>query len=112
MAGNIAQGPPELVARGREVYARDCAGCHGEHGEGRAELFYPMLASQHYNYLLRELDLILTGQRCNSNPAMPTIVGNLSADDKRDIAAYLASKRRRPFNETGIFRHYPELESR
>lgn len=28
------------------------------------------------------------------------------------IAAYLASKRRIAFNENGIFRHYPELESR
>jgi glutathione S-transferase len=26
------------------------------------------------------------------------------------IAAYLASKRRIPFNEDGIFRRYPELE--
>ena len=28
------------------------------------------------------------------------------------IAAYLASKRRIPFNEQGIFRHYPELDAR
>ncbi|HEV7559806.1 MAG TPA: glutathione S-transferase family protein, partial [Kofleriaceae bacterium] len=28
------------------------------------------------------------------------------------LAAYLASTRRVPFNETGIFRHYPELDSR
>jgi len=27
-----------------------------------------------------------------------------------NIAAYLQSKRRIPFNETGIFRHYPELD--
>jgi glutathione S-transferase len=27
------------------------------------------------------------------------------------LAAYLASNRRVPFNETGIFRHYPELEA-
>lgn len=27
-----------------------------------------------------------------------------------NIAAYLASKRRIPFNEDGIFRHYPELD--
>ncbi|MBV9523921.1 MAG: glutathione S-transferase [Alphaproteobacteria bacterium] len=27
------------------------------------------------------------------------------------IAAYLASERRLPFNENGIFRHYPELDS-
>ena len=90
VGGNIAKGPPELVPRGQAVFARDCAGCHGEHAEGRAELFYPMLASQHYSYLVREIDLIQTGQRGNSNPAMPLIVSNLSADDKRAIAAYLA----------------------
>ena len=28
------------------------------------------------------------------------------------IAAYLASPRRIPFNEEGIFRHYPELDAR
>jgi glutathione S-transferase len=27
------------------------------------------------------------------------------------IAAYLASKRRQPFNQQGIFRHYPELDA-
>ena len=27
------------------------------------------------------------------------------------IAAYLASDRRIPFNEDGIFRHYPELDA-
>ena len=70
--------------------AANCAGCHGEHGEGRPELFYPMLASQHYGYLLRELDLILTGERGNSNPAMPPILKNYSTDDKQAIAAYLA----------------------
>jgi cytochrome c553 len=90
VAGKIGQGPPELVPRGQALYASDCAGCHGEHGEGRAELFFPMLASQHYGYLLRELDLILTGERGNSNPAMPPILKNYVTDDKRAIAAYLA----------------------
>jgi len=27
-----------------------------------------------------------------------------------NIAAYLASPRRLPFSENGIFRHYPELD--
>lgn len=90
VVGRIGQGPPELVPRGKELYATDCAGCHGEHGQGLAELFYPMLASQHYGYLLREMDLILNGERGNSNPAMPPILANYSADDKRAIAAYLA----------------------
>jgi glutathione S-transferase len=30
--------------------------------------------------------------------------------DRPRVAAYLASKRRIPFNEDGIFRHYPELD--
>jgi cytochrome c553 len=90
VVGKIGQGPPELVPRGQALFASDCAGCHGEHGEGRAELFYPMLASQHYKYLLLELDLILSGGRGNSNPAMPPILKNYSADDKRAVAAYLA----------------------
>ncbi|HXW10167.1 MAG TPA: c-type cytochrome [Steroidobacteraceae bacterium] len=90
VTGNIAKGPPELVPRGQALYASDCSGCHGEHGEGRGELFFPMLASQHYGYLLRELDLILTGERGNSNPAMPPLLKDYSADDKRALAAYLA----------------------
>jgi glutathione S-transferase len=30
--------------------------------------------------------------------------------ERPSIAAYLASPRRLPFNQQGIFRHYPELE--
>ena len=90
VVGEIGQGPPALVPRGQALYASDCTACHGEHGEGRAEFFYPMLASQHYGYLLREMDLILNGERGNSNPAMPPILKNYSTDDKQAIAAYLA----------------------
>jgi cytochrome c553 len=90
MVGDIETGPLELAQRGQALYASDCAGCHGEQAEGRGELFYPMLASQHYGYLQRELDLILTGQRGNSNPAMPPILARYSADDKRAVAAYLS----------------------
>jgi cytochrome c553 len=90
VAGSIGQGPPELVSRGQALYARDCVACHGENAEGRAELFFPMLASQHYGYLLREMDLILNGERGNSNPAMPPILANYSTEDKQAIASYLA----------------------
>jgi cytochrome c553 len=90
VSGNIGQGPPELVPRGETLYAENCAACHGERGEGRPELFYPMLASQHYGYLLRELDLIVDGGRGNSNPAMPPILKGFTTDDKQAIAAYLA----------------------
>jgi glutathione S-transferase len=29
----------------------------------------------------------------------------------RRVSAYLCSERRIPFNEDGIFRHYPELDA-
>jgi glutathione S-transferase len=34
-----------------------------------------------------------------------------SVAEHKNVAAYLASDRRIPFNESGIFRHYPELDS-
>jgi len=90
VAGNLSKGPPELLARGQALYEKDCAACHGAQGEGRPELFHPMVASQHYTYLVRELELIRDGGRGNSNPAMPPILKNYSADDRRAVAAYMA----------------------
>jgi len=41
-------------------------------------------------------------------PALAALHGAVRA--RPNIAAYLASERRIPFNESGIFRHYPELD--
>jgi len=42
----------------------------------------------------------------------PRVVGVHDRVTKRPrIAAYLASERRLPFNEQGIFRHYRELDA-
>lgn len=43
-----------------------------------------------------------------SYPRLITLHGKVAA--RPNIAAYLQSKRRIPFNETGIFRRYPELD--
>jgi glutathione S-transferase len=44
-------------------------------------------------------------------PNMPRLVALHDAIAKRPrIAAYLASSRRMPFDEKGVFRHYPELD--
>lgn len=90
MTGSIGRGPDELVARGKGLYARDCSSCHGEQGEGRAELFHPMVASQHYGYLVREIKTIRDGSRGNSNPAMTAVLKNYSPDDQLAVAAYMA----------------------
>ncbi len=90
IVGTLGRGPEDLAPRGRALYTRDCAGCHGEQGEGRAELFHPMLAAQHYSYLLRELLAIRDGTRGNSNAAMAQLLKTYSPDDQRAVAAYLA----------------------
>lgn len=47
----------------------------------------------------------------HAKPSIPRLLALRDQVAARpNIAAYLASKRRIPFNETGIFRHYPELD--
>ncbi|HLK25887.1 MAG TPA: glutathione S-transferase [Caulobacteraceae bacterium] len=41
-------------------------------------------------------------------PGLLALHGRVAGEER--IAAYLASERRIPFNEDGIFRHYPELD--
>lgn len=43
-------------------------------------------------------------------PGLAALHGQVA--QRPNIAAYLASKRRIPFNEEGIFRHYPELDAK
>ena len=45
-------------------------------------------------------------------PEIPRVIalGNRVAARPR-IMSYLTSKRRQPFNQMGIFRHYPELDA-
>src|ERR1700733_10447424 len=42
-------------------------------------------------------------------PALAALIG--SVEELPKVAAYLASDRRIPFNTSGIFRHYPELDT-
>lgn len=48
------------------------------------------------------------GAQTKRIPLLLALHGRISARPR--IAAYLASPRRLPFNEQGIFRHYPELD--
>ena len=90
VAGRIGQGPGTALERGRELYARDCAACHGAQGEGIATAFHPMLAAQHYSYLLRELDLIRDGGRGNSTPAMVELIRSYAPADLEAVADHLS----------------------
>jgi len=86
ITGSIGKGPGTALERGKDLFARDCTPCHGRSGEGLAAGFFPMLASQHYGYLLRELHLIRDGKRGNSNPGMVQVIKAYSATDLEAVA--------------------------
>jgi len=90
IVGAIGKGPGSALDRGSELFTRDCAACHGSSGEGMAAAFHPMVAAQHYGYLLRELGLIRDGGRGNSNPAMVQIVKAYTAADLEAVADHMS----------------------
>jgi cytochrome c553 len=68
------KGPGTNLDRGRALYERDCARCHGAAGEGDAQKIVPRLSGQHYLYLLREARAIRDGTRGNGNTEMVELV--------------------------------------
>ncbi len=84
------KGPGSGVAAGKKIYENDCNDCHGNKGEGDAAKFYPMVAAQHYRYLLRELKFIRDGDRRNANPDMVKRIKAYSDNDLEAMADYLA----------------------
>jgi cytochrome c553 len=86
----IGQGPGTTRARGQELYAKDCAVCHGDQGEGKAVKFFPMVAAQHYRYLLREVQFIRSTDRRNANPDMVKVIAKYSDADLEAVADFMA----------------------
>jgi cytochrome c553 len=78
------------LARGKELYDEHCVVCHGKHGEGEAKKFYPVLAGQHYKYMLRQIQDIAEGRRRNANPDMVKVVKNFSEADLEAVVDYMS----------------------
>lgn len=84
------QGDGKDLQRGGQLYAADCASCHGARGEGSADKFYPRVSGQHYRYLLRETRMIRDGERRNGNPEMIEAVRKLGDEDLAAVADYMS----------------------
>jgi cytochrome c553 len=79
------------VERGRTLYENECKNCHGVNGEGDRDKFYPVIAGQHYKYLLRQMTAIRDGKRRNANPDMVKIIKKYDDDQLVAISAFQSS---------------------
>ncbi|MGE5466375.1 MAG: c-type cytochrome [Ignavibacteria bacterium] len=77
------------VAHGGEVYAEQCAFCHGKTGRGGGR--FPMLVGQYTNYLQKQIASYLKGERPHDEEDSRGVLAELKDTDIRDILAWLTS---------------------
>jgi cytochrome c553 len=75
---------------GKAKAAQVCAACHGPDGNKPSAPDQPILAGQHYDYLVRALSDYKIGRR--TNPIMKGFAGQLSKRDIEDLAAWFSSQ--------------------
>ena len=77
------------LEHGEALYQKQCASCHGKTGKGRG--MFPMLVGQYTNYLKRQVDLYLKGDRPHDEQGVVGVLNNLKERDIQDILAYLTA---------------------
>lgn len=76
---------------GKQKAAQVCAACHGPEGNKPTAPENPILAGQHYDYLLKTLQDYKSGKR--NNAIMKGFAATLSKQDMEDLAAWFASQK-------------------
>ncbi len=83
---------PDL-AKGEASFAGACAACHGADGNSGIPL-NPILAQQHPQYLVKQLQEFKSGKRANA--VMSGMAATLSDEDMKNVAYWLNSKAAKP----------------
>ena len=78
-------------AAGKKKAAEVCGACHGPEGNKPSDPTQPVLAGQHYDYLVRALTDYKIGRR--NNPIMKGFASQLSKKEIEDVAAWFASQK-------------------
>jgi cytochrome c553 len=81
------------AAKGQAISTQVCAACHTADGS-RGTPANPILAGQHPEYLVKQLQEFKSGKR--NNAIMKGFASTLSDDDMKNVAAFYASKSARP----------------
>ena len=77
------------IDHGRAIYEKNCVTCHGKNGMGRGK--FPMLVGQYTNYLKRQMDLYIKGDRPHDEEGTVGVLNGLKERDVQDILAYLTT---------------------
>ena len=78
-------------AAGKKKAAEVCGACHGPEGNKPSDPTQPVLAGQHFDYLVRALTDYKIGRR--NNPIMKGFASQLSKKEIEDVAAWFASQK-------------------
>ena len=76
---------------GKAKAAQVCAACHGPEGSKPSAPDQPVLAGQHYDYLVKALSDYKSGRR--TNPIMKGFAAQLSSKEIEDLAAWFSSQK-------------------
>ena len=86
---------PDAAARGNadagKAKSQTCAACHGPEGNKPSAPDQPVIAGQHYDYLVKSLRDYKSGKR--KNAIMSGFAASLSVKDIEDLAAFYASRK-------------------
>ncbi len=80
-------------AKAQQIVNTVCIACHGADGNSLLPI-YPRLASQHPEYIYKQLTNFKSGER--KNPIMTGIVAALSPEDTKNLAAYFGGQKLAP----------------
>jgi cytochrome c553 len=83
-------GSGEFADEGKRLYAAHCQSCHGKDAQGDSSRGIPLLAGQHYAYLMRQMYDAVDGRR----PALPRLhsqrIAPLDFQQVRALSDYLS----------------------
>lgn len=72
---------------GKRLYNKQCAACHDPTGMGRGK--FPMLVGQYINYLRKQIDAYMKGERPHDDDDEIGVLATYSEQDINDVLAYI-----------------------
>ncbi|MBI4827334.1 MAG: c-type cytochrome [Nitrospinae bacterium] len=90
MRKSLTHGPGDNLNQGKKVYDQRCARCHGPKGGGDSAKAYPRIQGQAFEYLIRQMLAIRSGQRKNADAEMTGVMHVLSLNETSSVADYVS----------------------